>query len=159
MTMAGLQMSKTDIMKLKDRAERLKTQVKNASAKAEEVIKTGVRSVEITAGAFGCGLVQGKYATAEKAVEIFGIPFELATGIGMHVGGFMGLGGGMASHLHNFADGALAAYAANMGKGAGLAWKEKEANGGVLPAGAATKGISGAAVMSDAEIAQVVRNA
>lgn len=115
----ALQMSRSEIMRLAKKAESLQNRVKKATEKADQVIEKVVRTAEISATAFGFGLIQGRYG----AIELAGIPIDLAAGVGGHILGFMGVGGNMNSHLHALSDGALACYAVTMGKGAGAQWK------------------------------------
>lgn len=119
--MAALQISKGELVKLAKKAEGLQSRAKKAMEKADEAIEKVVRTAEIGASAFGFGLIQGRYGS----IEVVGVPIDLASGLGLHVLGFMGVGGAMGSHLHSLADGAIASYAVTMGRGAGVTWKEK----------------------------------
>jgi hypothetical protein len=132
----ALQMSKSELVRMAKKAESLQNRVKKATEKADDVLEKAVRTVEVGASAFGFGIVQGRYG----AVELAGVPLDLGAAILGHTLGFMGVGGKMNSHLHSFADGALAAYAVTMGRGAGEEWKKKSSLAGKqvdqLPSGA-----------------------
>lgn len=121
----ALQMSRSEVMRLAKKAESLQNRVKKATEKADQVIEKVVRTAEVGASAFSFGLVQGRYGL----IELAGVPIDLAAGIGGHILGFMGVGGQMNSHVHSLADGALAAYAVTMGRGAGEKWKQSAASG------------------------------
>lgn len=99
---------------------KLQARAQTIANKGEKTIGTLVRTGEVSAAAFAAGMVQGKYGV----VEVVGVPADLAVGAGLHLAGFLGLGGKMSSHLHSLGDGALAAYFVTLGKGTGLSMKE-----------------------------------
>lgn len=113
---------------LRDKAMRLQSRVKGAVAKANEVVEVAVRSAEVNAAAFTAGVIQGYWGS----VGIVGIPVDLGAGAAGHALAFM-MGGKNAEHLHNFADGFLAAYTVTAGRGVGQKLKSK--------AGTAVKGV------------------
>jgi len=116
----AMQLSKQDVQKIAKRATSLQSKAKNAMDKAEGVIGTAVRTVEVTASAFGFGLLQGRYG----GIEVMGVPIDLGAGLAGHAAAFV-MDGDMSPHLHAFADGALATFSATMGASAGEAWYER----------------------------------
>jgi hypothetical protein len=94
--------------------------------KAEHMTKTFVRSAEVSMSAFALGLSQGRFG----AIEILGVPMELAIAGGGHLLAFAGAAGAYSGHLHNVADGALGVYMATLGAKVGDDMKKK-----ALPAG------------------------
>ena len=117
----ALKLSQSDVMELKDRAERLANRARSAVAKADEVIAKAVRTSEVSLAAFGMGLAQGRYGS----VEVMGVPMDLGAGLGLHLLGFAGVGGRHSDHLHGFGDGALASYLTTLGKGIGAGMRAK----------------------------------
>lgn len=120
-------------------------------AKHERVAGTVIQTAEVGAAAFLCGVVQGKFPNK----NLFGIPYDLAAGLALHVMGFAGVGGKYASHMHSFGDGALASYLVTTGKGVG-------ANLPNMPDLSSTRGddfvgLSGGASLADEELARMVR--
>jgi hypothetical protein len=120
---------------------RLRQTMGRASARGAAIAKKGektvtalVRTAEVSGAAFALGVAQGKLGS----VEILGVPADLAGGVALHAAGFFGLGGNKSGHLHSFADGCLATYFNNLGKGTGLSWKGK-----ALPGKTETKGAEG----------------
>ncbi len=104
-----------------------------------------VHTAEVSSAAFVAGVVQGRTG----GVEVLGVPMDLGLAAGLHVLAFAGIGGKMASHLHGFGDGFLAAFLATTGRGVGQAMKAKaatpaaaaghlpgDATAGQLPSGA-----------------------
>jgi hypothetical protein len=138
-TTMALQLSKSELVRMAKKAESLQKRVQRATEKADDVIDRVVRTTEVGATAFGFGVVQGRYG----AIEVAGIPIDLGAAVLGHIGGFMGVGGRNAQHLHAFADGALASYAVTMGRGAGASWRQKAVTSGQvdqLPPGAKGSG-------------------
>lgn len=111
---------------------------------AESQVMQVVQTAEVSGSAFGHALVEGYW----NGVEFLGVPLPLLTGTGMHVLGFMDVA---PEHLHNFGDGAYAAYVTTLGLGIGEDMRRKGAGGaasqGLLP------GSSVGAGLSDAELA------
>lgn len=99
--------------------------------KAGEAMEGVVKTLEIQAGAFLFGAIQGAFYEPDPAkpdqkpgVHILGIPVEALAGLGLIVGGFMGLGGAKWSdHMGNLGNGALAAWTSNLGRGYGYKFR------------------------------------
>lgn len=91
--------------------------------KGESTVNTIVRTAEVSGAAFALGLAQGKYGV----IEVMGVPADLGAGAALHLAAFFGIAGKSSKHLHALADGAMASYFVNLGKGTGLAWKDKAA--------------------------------
>ena len=143
MATTALQISKADIVRMRDKAERAMSYAKRTMEKSKTIVHTAVRTVEISAAAFGWGVVKGKYGE----IELFGAPLSLVGGLGLHILGFIGVAGDASSHLHAFADGSLASWATTTGVQAGDAWKNKAL---AAPGG-------GAASVIDAALANAVK--
>jgi hypothetical protein len=120
-------------------------------AKHEAIAGTVIKTAEVGAAAFVCGVVQGKY----PGKDIFGLPIDLTAGLALHILGFAGVGGRYASHMHAFGDGALASYLVSVGKDVGKTakWLPGSNSSGVDGVG----GISGGASLADEELARMVR--
>lgn len=112
------------LTEMKRRAESLVASARKVREKGESIVGQGIRSVEIGGSAFLFGYLQGRYGS-EGGVTIAKVPIELATAIVGHGAGFLGIAGKHSYHLHNVADGALATYAATLGRGIGKAAAKK----------------------------------
>lgn len=117
--MAGIQVSKNMLEKLKDSAERAKAKYATAIKKGEEIVESVVHTAEVGAAAFGFGMLDGRYG----GVEVVGVPLSLLAGAGLHGAGFF-LGGKAAPHMHGFGDGSIAAFAHKLGHGTGKEWRK-----------------------------------
>jgi hypothetical protein len=158
----AMKLTTNDLKRAATRAESMRNRLTNLKKRTEKVAERAVHTVEVGTSAFAFGLLQGKTG----GVEVVGVPAELLAGAGLHLAGFLGLGGKMSSHLHGFGDGALASYLTTMGRGVGVQWAAKAA---ATPKGAGTgilenresmKGIGrGAASLHDVEIARAVESA
>jgi hypothetical protein len=113
--------------------------------RAESSVKRLVCTAEVSAASFGFGIAKGRYG----AVDVAGIPADLGTALLLHVGGFMKLAGKSSHHLHGFADGALASYLTDLGKGVGISMKQKAL-------GAAVTGAQGHR-LTEAQLAALAR--
>lgn len=134
------------------RAESLRSRMANLKKKTEKVTERAVHTLEAGASAFGFGVLHGRSADPD-GVQLVGIPVELVAGVGLHAAGFLGLGGKMSSHLHGFADGAIASYATRMGYTLGTKWKESGGGTGILESQRRNKYVGqGADVLSDEEL-------
>jgi hypothetical protein len=129
---------------LRERYLSMKGKIAKLNDKAGEAIEGVVKVLEIQAGAFIFGAIQGAFYEPDPSkpndkpgVHVLGIPVEAIAGVGLIVGGFMGLGGAKWSdHLTNLGNGALAAYTSNLGRGWGFKFKaDRKAK-----AGGTTKG-------------------
>lgn len=111
----------------------LKRSLASHKEKIKETTESMVRTTEVAASAFALGGIQGMRAgKGEEPIRIFGkINLELGVAGALHLAGLFGLGGEYSNHLKNFGDGALAAFAANWGRGIGYKWaKDKAEKGG-----------------------------
>ncbi len=109
--------------------------------KADKAVEVLVSAAEVGGASFSLGLIQGRYG----GVEIVGVPLDLGAAIVLHGLAFIGVGGKLSHHLHNFGDGALATYLATLGRGAGVEMRKKAL-------GAAVTGVDGAR-LTDQELA------
>lgn len=129
-----LKVSKSQIMRAKDRAFSLARRASAYRQKADQAVETLVGTAEVGASSFALGLIQGRYG----GVEIVGVPLDLTAAIAFHGLAFVGVGGKLSGHLHSFGDGALATYLATLGRGAGVEMRRK-----ALGAGASIQGEEG----------------
>ena len=111
--------SARDIVKIKSRYEGLMKRADGIRKRGESTVETLVSSAEVSASSFALGVVQGKYGP----VSVVGVPLDLTVAAGLHLAGFLGLGGKASSHLHSFGDGALASFFFTLGRGTGAKWK------------------------------------
>lgn len=109
----------------------------STKAKAQETVEGVVRSTEVAGAAFVLGGYQGMRAGEGKApAKIFGkVNLELGMAAGLHLAGILGLAGNYSSHLKNFGDGCLAAFASNWGRGIGYKWAKDKAEKGETSGG------------------------
>lgn len=89
--------------------------------KTEEMTGQVVQVVEVGAAAFGFGVIKGRWG----AVEVVGVPVDLAAGVALHVLAFTGIAGKYGEHMHSLANGALAVWAGQMGTGVGAKLLDK----------------------------------
>jgi hypothetical protein len=120
-TMATMKLSKADLTRAASRAESLKSRISSLRKKTEKTTERVVHTVEVSAGAFTAGVIQGR-----GGIDILNVPLELALGAGLNLAGYLGLGGKMSEHLNGFGDGFLAGYATQMGFAVGKTWGTKE---------------------------------
>src|SRR3990167_5983244 len=145
----GLKLSQAEVMDVHAKAISAISRAKSALAKADEAVDTTVTAVVTAGAAFACGVVQGRYG----GVEIIGVPSDLGAGVALHALGFMGIGGKSAEYMHAAGNGALACYAATLGRGVGVDWKSKALSGG----GAQLSAAASRQTISDAELARMAR--
>lgn len=119
--MAVRKISKRDIGGWKLKALRAQKRLQGASKKADQVVEQVVHTSEVGAAAFIAGVVQGRTG----GIEVLGVPLDLGLAASLHGLAFLGIGGKMASHLHGFGDGFLAAFLATTGRGVGATMREK----------------------------------
>jgi hypothetical protein len=119
--------------------------VAKANEKMEDAVGGMVRSIEVQGAAFGFGALQGYYyepaggKDTKFGPQIFGADAELVVGGGLYVASLLGLGGKYSDHLKNLADGALAAYVSNQGRGWGAKLREKKGATKTSSAGASLR--------------------
>ncbi len=112
-----MQLTMADAKKALHTAHSAQTRLKHLRERGEEAVEQVTRTIEVTGSAFVLGMVQGAGVFARG--EVFHMPLELITGLGLHGLRILGLGGKHAQHLSNFGDGALAAYTNILGRGVG----------------------------------------
>lgn len=117
----AMKVSKSQVGGWKKKALAAKKRMDKVSAQTSKQIETAVHTAEVSSAAFVAGVVQGRYG----GIEVMGIPMDLGLAALLHVGGFMGVGGKMSSHLHGFADGFLASFLTTTGRGVGQSWKAR----------------------------------
>lgn len=123
---------------LKEKFLAMRGRIATMKEKAGEAIEGVVTTLEIQGAAFIMGAIQGAFyepnpakADDKPGVHLLGIPVEAIAGIGLLVGGFVGLGGAKwSNHMMNLGNGCLAAWTANMGRGAGFKFRASKKAGG-----------------------------
>lgn len=110
----------------------LKNRIKNIREESEELTGRIIRSGEVQTAAAIFGAIQGAWYDPRSPKDKPGahlgpIPIEVAFGGATMVASLLGFGGRYAEHLHNFADGALAAYVSNVARGWGYKWQKEKA--------------------------------
>lgn len=120
-----------------------------ASAAIGRNLNTVIQTAEVGAAAFACGIVQGVW----PGRSLWGVPYDLLAGLGLHVLAFAGVGKGYQKHMHALGDGALAAFLVTVGRDAGGELKRKYKIEGV----SGIDGVSGGASLADEELARMVR--
>lgn len=135
------------IHELREKAMRAISRARTVVEKSEGVVAHAVQTVEVGGTAFGFGVAKGRFGS----IEVLGMPVDMLSGVGTHLLAFLG-GGKYAEHLHNMADGALASYLTDLGKGVGADWRANAAaqNPAISP-GATAAGLSDGG-LSDAEL-------
>ncbi len=124
-----LQITRRDIEDAYSAASAAHRHVQGIKGKGESVVGQLVQTVEVNAGALAVGVACGRYG----ALHLQGstIPLDLAGGVALHGAAFFGLAGRYCEHVHNFADGVLAAYTTKFGIGLGT---QMRADKGLPPA-------------------------
>lgn len=153
----ALQLTKHDIINLREKAERMQNYAKRTLERSKQVVTRVVTTIEVSAAAFGWGIAKGRWGE----VELFGAPLSLVAGLGLHILGFFGVAGNMSGHLHAFADGSLASWATTTGVQAGDAWAKKVGAPPALPGAdkGALPGAKASGVDIDRAIARAVAGA
>lgn len=132
---AAIQVSRAHLTSLAKKYSGAQEKLKRVSAKAEKAMGT-VFSSAITVGTCaGLGLLHGRHG----AVELAGIPLELAGGVALTGAALLGIGGKFHNQVAAAGSGMLGIYGYNMAKGAGKQWKEKSGESttkGALPGAA-----------------------
>jgi hypothetical protein len=106
----------------------------NSGGSRKSVTDKVVETLEVTAGAVGVGVLAGRLQTT--SVGTSGVPLGLAIGFAGHAAAYFDLLGKHSDHLSNFANGAIAGWAAMWGAGQGLQMRQKAGLGtGPITAG------------------------
>ncbi len=124
---------------LREKFLSMRSRLTKLNEKAGEAIEGVVMTIEIQAGAFLFGAIQGAFYEPDPAnpnkkpgVHLAGIPVEAIAGLGLIVAGFVGVGGTKWSeHMQHLGNGALAAWTSNLGRGWGFKFRsERDAKKG-----------------------------
>lgn len=149
--MAEHAMARRALLQARDAVVRSEGRLARLKLVTGEMVERVVQTAEVQAASFGMGLVNGRYTEqtpqGPKAPEVLGIPAELLAGVGLHIAGYAKIAGGASKHLHNLADGSLAFYFGQLGRGIGIDMAREAAiarPAGALPRAAATAGYSDA---------------
>lgn len=129
-----IQITRAKADDLLQRLERMRASAKGMRERADQAVNQVVQTMEVGGTAFGIGLVNGRWG----GVEVLGMPLELL-GAGLLHAGALAVPRVTGDHLHNMADGALAAYLTTLGAGIGREMLA-QAPAGSLPAGGAAAG-------------------
>lgn len=95
----------------------LQAKIARAKEKTEGALQHGLALVEV-AGACGLAGYLNTKMGENGEYQIRGVPADLLVGIGAHAAAFLGMAGKYDEHLHNLANGAIAAYAYRAGAAA-----------------------------------------
>lgn len=101
--------------------------MRDYQGKAEGGVGVIVRSLGVMAGAGTVGVLSGRFGAlrfADKGV-LSNVPLDAAAGLALHAAGIFGIAGRHSEHLHNFADGVLAAYVTKFAVGYGANMRAK----------------------------------
>lgn len=110
----------------------LKNRIRNIRQESEELTGRLIRTGEVQMAAAIFGAIQGAWydprdAKDKPGAHIGPVPVEVAFAGGAMVASLLGFGGRYAEHIHNLADGALAAYVSNVARGWGYKWQKERA--------------------------------
>lgn len=101
--------------------------MRDYQGKAEGGVGVVVRSLGVMAGAGAVGVLSGRFGAlrfADKGM-LSNVPLDAAAGLAIHAAGIFGIAGRHSEHLHNFADGVLAAYVTKFAVGYGATMRQK----------------------------------
>lgn len=101
--------------------------MRDYQGKAEGGVGVVVRSLGVMAGAGAVGVLSGRFGAlrfADKGI-LSNVPLDAAAGLAIHAAGIFGVAGRHSEHLHNFADGVLAAYVTKFAVGYGATLRQK----------------------------------
>lgn len=101
--------------------------MRDYQGKAEGGVGVVVRSLGVMAGAGAVGVLSGRFGAlrfADKGM-LSNVPLDAAAGLAIHAAGLFGVAGRHSEHLHNFADGVLAAYVTKFAVGYGATMRQK----------------------------------
>jgi hypothetical protein len=132
---AAIQVSRHHLARLAQHGQRLQQRLHNVSRKAEHAFDVGISAGLAVGTAGALGFVHGRHG----AIEVAGVPLELAAGIAGTGAALFGLGGKHADKVGAVGASMLGVYAYNTAKGAGLKMK-KSAEDAALKAGTKTTG-------------------
>jgi hypothetical protein len=97
---------------LAKRYQSARQSIARVKANTENTVGKIVRSAEVNSTSFAMGVINGRF----KSPEVLGVPVDLGTGFGLHLLGFLDIGG---DHLHNVGDGCTSSYFNTLGMGVG----------------------------------------
>lgn len=144
--------SRAQLEKLRRRYQSVQSRLTRVRENMDEQMGHLMQTTEVSLASFGMGLVNGRFVNEDgsRGVEVLGVPLDLGAGIGLHAAAFLGVSRQYGEHLHNLADGALAAYLTTTGMGVGDRMRKQAAQeGGGGGAASGGYGVSGA---TDAEL-------
>ena len=108
--------------------ESAKKSLKRAREKAQETMGEVVQTLEAGSAAFGFGWARGRYAQ-DGELEVFGVPIDLATGLGLKALSFAEQFDRYDSDASAFGQGALDAWLTAQGVRFGMEARQKAAAG------------------------------
>lgn len=111
-----------------DQLDRLRRRVSSIREEATETVMKVVATAEVGTSAFTHSLIEGYW----NGVELLGVPLPLLTGTGLHLLAFFDIA---PEHMHNFGNGAYAAYLTTLGLGIGEDMRKKAGGAPQLPSG------------------------
>lgn len=111
-------LTRTNLKRLQRQVTAAKTRAKKAREETRSTVRTIVHGAETISTSFGMGFINGYWGEG-KGVELLGAPLEVVVGLTSHFAGFL-IDDDMSPHLHAIGTGALSAWAAGFGTGAGV---------------------------------------
>jgi len=105
-------LSATQVAELESTALNLKNRLARMRDKSNEQVESLVGATEMATAAFAMGVIDGRWG----GVDVVGVPLGLLVAGTGHLFGFLGIA---PTHMHNFANGSLAAYLTTLGNGVG----------------------------------------
>ncbi len=121
--------------------------------KLSGMTERAVRTVEVGAGAWAGGLIEGRTA----GQTVLHIPINLAAGVALSAAGYLDLAGDeWSGHLNNFGDGFIGSYVAATGYAFGKRWRDTGSLLGAKKADAALPSATASGDLSEGQMAEIV---
>ena len=140
---------------LAKRNDSLQAKLNKFSAKAKKVMRHSLKGVEVAAGAFTAGVIQGM--SKEGHATLLKVPADLAIGVGLNAVAFLDLAGEEYSeHIENLGIGFIAGFVNDKGFAVGTKRKETGSFFGKKQLAAAAPGAVAAGDISPQQMADVL---
>lgn len=110
-----LNISRRDVEEAIRYAGSVQRSISPYKAHGEYLAGTVACQAESGLAAFGYGMLEGRYGP----IKVGPVHLDLLAGLALHAGGFLGVAGKHAGHVHNFAQGLCDGYLHRLGIGMG----------------------------------------